>query len=269
MNLLHAYTLCRDLNCLMGYRLTKISPVGNSPVMELEFEDTPRVTQIYRVGKLAVIKAEDYRLVLSVDDGIVIGISSYPHTLAPRADTIARVVFDGLTLFYSSPIKTPLGISAYKCGAVPIEYKNLGHDLFDVRVTPKYLKNKLLQYNKESHCIVDFLRNTGVCAYIDLDYLSEALFVANLSPAISIARLLRLPYLEDVLDIIIRSLRFAYARGLDCFYDGSVDVPLESLFQVHGRVGEPCAVCGAHIQSIKEVCWCPRCQEEGTLCKDK
>ena len=268
MNLLEAYIACRDLRSIWGRSLKSIIPAShrNNTIVPYEFEGNPVVNGVYRAGTIIIIKAGEYRIAMVMNKGAAISLSLDVRHLPLEFYAAIAFTNDSYLCYLDNQIDR-CGISAYKCGMIPDVYRNMGHDLFDVRFTSEYLKQKLCGYKKGKECVLTyFLLDTTVCAHIDPSYLSEGLFTANINPNITIKKLLALPVLDEVLNIIIRGMRFAYSRGLDCFYDGGRKVEVDSLFLVNGRGGDACTVCGTKINCFLGIFWCPECQAEGALC---
>jgi len=262
VNLVEIYALCNDLKCLYGKKLTGVLPCAFRNIYAYMTEcNWDAVDEVTRIGTSIVIKMGDTRLLIDLESvtSVVLSQTSKGFCDIPDAHTVLRFSEACLTISYDNPQKSLL--SLYE-GQTPDEFY-LGHDLFDIRLTAEYLDSKRgihagIPLNK-------FLLKRGVCAYIDSDYLSEALHVANTFP---------FTYMDTVntddrlriFDTVIRALRFVYSRSLDCFYDGGRKVNPDSFFNIYGHGGDQCPACGTYIELFDEIFWCRECQAEGALC---
>ncbi len=109
------------------------------------------------------------------------------------------------------------------------------------------------------------LRDQRVLAGIGRAWANEIVHRAQLSPYAVSAQLT-----DPELDRLARAIDAELHRGLELRTRGASD---KRTYRVHGKLGEPCHVCGAAIARVDyeehTVFYCPRCQTAGRVLKDR
>jgi formamidopyrimidine-DNA glycosylase len=115
------------------------------------------------------------------------------------------------------------------------------------------------------------LRDQHVIAGIGRSWVDEILHAAQLSP---------FKRADDLLPLEAERLREATVQRLGAaieHYEQHVDLPIPDKLpmplEVHRRQGEPCPRCGATLEAVHYedyvMCYCPTCQTEGRVLKDR
>lgn len=151
-------------------------------------------------------------------------------------------------------------ISTYPC------FANVGYDVFDERVTPLYLYQKV---HKKKAVLKQVLLDQSVMAGIGNIYADEICFALGMHPETRISRLRKRDF-EDVLFHTRRILTGAMQAGGTTIRSYTSSLGVDGRFQlrlkVHAKKGEMCSVCQSEIKKIVVVtrgtCYCPTCQKK-------
>ena len=114
------------------------------------------------------------------------------------------------------------------------------------------------------------LRDQRTVSGIGRGYTDDALHRAGLSPYASLASLPA----EDR-ERLLASIDAVLAAGLDVERRRTGGLPnkVGDHWVVHGKVGQPCPVCGDTLQRVSyesyEVTYCPTCQTDGKILADR
>ncbi len=117
----------------------------------------------------------------------------------------------------------------------------------------------------ESRRLHSLLRNQRLIAGIGRAWANEILHTAKLSPY-ALSKDMSREQIEALSSAIDAELE----RGLLLRERGAKDAVV---YRVHGRLGEPCHVCGTPIARVDfeqhTIYYCPRCQTDGRILKDR
>jgi formamidopyrimidine-DNA glycosylase len=117
----------------------------------------------------------------------------------------------------------------------------------------------------DSRRLHSMLRDQRLIAGIGRAWANEILHVAQLSPYALSTQLT-----PDEIARLGDAIRVEMARGLELRVRGAND---KKTYRVHNRLGEPCWRCGAAIARVDfeehTIYYCPTCQTEGRVLKDR
>jgi formamidopyrimidine-DNA glycosylase len=123
----------------------------------------------------------------------------------------------------------------------------------------------------EARPLHSLLRDQRVIAGIGRSWVDEILHTAQLSP---------FKRADDLMPLEAQRLREATVERLDSaidYYERAIELPIPDKLpmplQVHRRQGEPCPRCGSTLEAVHYedyvMCYCPACQTEGRVLKDR
>jgi len=237
------------------------------PISSLEGR---RVTQMRRLGKRIVFGFEGDRwLVLHL---MIAGRLHWaePDAKAKGRSALAALTFPNGTLTLTEAgTKRRASLHVLDGEAALRAYDRGGMDVMEG--TPAAFAEAL---RRENHTLKRTLTDPRLFSGIGNAYSDEILHAAGLSP-VTMARKLSDSEVErlhtacrDVLRLWTDRLR-AEARG---GFPEKVTA-FRPEMAVHGKFGQPCPICGTHVQRIvyaaNEVNYCPRCQTGGRLLADR
>ncbi len=138
--------------------------------------------------------------------------------------------------------------------------KDLGPEPLDPELTPDLFYQRLKSHQRQ---LKPLLLDQTFLAGLGNIYADEALHLAKLHP-LTLAHSLTLQQAGELLEGIRQVLQEGIRRNgatIDWVYRGG---DFQNYFRVYQRTGEPCLVCGTHIQRIKVgqrgTHFCPTCQ---------
>jgi formamidopyrimidine-DNA glycosylase len=144
--------------------------------------------------------------------------------------------------------------------AAAAELAHLGPEALDL--TDDQLADVLSSESRRLHAL---LRDQRVIAGIGRAWANEILHTARLSP-FALSRDLD----ADEVARLGEAMRLELLRGLELREAGAKD---KRTYRVHGRLGEPCHVCGTPLARVDyeehTVFYCPACQTGGRVLKDR
>ena len=142
--------------------------------------------------------------------------------------------------------------------------KNLGIEPFDDDFSGGFL---FTRSRRRKVPIKNFIMDQRQVVGVGNIYASEALFRARVRPGLPAGRLT-----AAEADTLVRSVRELLSEAINAGGSTIRDYrnsegesgEFQDRFQVYGREGEPCAVCGTKIRSVflggRNTFWCPKCQ---------
>jgi formamidopyrimidine-DNA glycosylase len=173
-----------------------------------------------------------------------------------------RLLFEGggqLVLTEGGP-KKRAGVWLLSPEAAAAELEHLGPEALGLG--PERLGEILAEQPRRLHSL---LRDQRVIAGIGRAWANEILHTAQLSP-FAPAQGLSLGQVQTLADAIDSELE----RGLELRERGAKDA---KVYRVHDKLGEPCYTCGTPIARVDfeehTIFYCPRCQTEGRVLKDR
>jgi formamidopyrimidine-DNA glycosylase len=255
---------------LGGSRLVGYEPLGFSglktamPPPETVVGHT--ILRVGRRGKFAVLEFEDgHRLLVHLSQAGRADLEEPPKKTKPRG-SVVRLRFDnGVALLvreHGTERKAGWWVLAPgDDGPLPRLGPEVNSDEFAA----------LILKGDDKRRIHTILRDQSVVAGVGRGYADDALHRARLSPYATLAGLEaeeRQRLLDAVRDVMATGLERERERT------GGLSAPkLGEHFDVHGRAGSPCPVCGATLRRISyeshEVVYCPNCQTGGKVLADR
>ncbi len=229
------------------------------PLRELEGR---RLAGARRRGKRLLLPTEDGELVLMIHL-MTAGRLRYlrPGDKEPKTPAFRLEFADGakLVLTEAGP-KKRAGVWLLSPGAVEAELAHLGPEALGLGA--EGLRSILAGDSRRLHA---FLRDQRKLAGIGRGWANEILHRARLSP-FALSTQLEDEEVQRLADAIDAEL----ARGLELRERGAGDA---RTYRVHDRLGDPCYACGTPIAWIDyeehSVFYCPSCQTEGRVLKDR
>ncbi len=126
----------------------------------------------------------------------------------------------------------------------------------------------------ENHTLKRSLTDPRLFSGIGNAYSDEIFFEARISPLKQTSKLSNqeVSTLHDATVKVLRHWVDELSRGVDQLFPEKVTAFRDGM-TVHGRFGKPCVRCGTPIQRIvrgeHETCYCPECQTQGSLLRDR
>jgi formamidopyrimidine-DNA glycosylase len=215
-----------------------------------------------RRGKRLLFPTEDGELVLMVHL-MSAGRLKYlrPGDKGPKTPAFRLRFVDGaeLVLTEAGP-KKRAGVWLLRPDAVEPELAHLGPEANEV--SAEELGAVLRSDSRRVHAA---LRDQRLLAGIGRAWANEILHTAKLSPYALTTQLS-----DDDVVRLHDAVQDELARGLELRERGASDA---KTYRVHRRLGEPCHVCGASIAQVDfeehTIFYCPSCQTEGRVLKDR
>ena len=229
------------------------------PLAELEGR---RLAGARRRGKHLLFPSDGGELVLHVHL-MSAGRLAYLSAEAKRPKTPAfKLEFaDGAALVLTEAgAKKRARVGLYRPDALAAELAHLGPEALGLE--PDRLHEILVAEPRRLHPL---LRDQRALAGIGRAWANEILHRARLSPyslstELDDAEIARLAFTIDE----------ALAEGIDLRLSGAGD---RKTYRIHGRLGEPCPVCGTPIARVDfeehTIFYCPTCQTGGRVLKDR
>ena len=257
----------RELDPLV--RAHPIEKAGPAHVATLKTIDPPlRVLEgeglagVRRRGKRFLLPTDDESLVLMVHL-MSAGRLRYlrAHEQKPKTPMFRLRFEDGGELILTEAgSKKRAGVWLLRPEQVEAELEHLGPEADSLDAAA--LGELLAGDNRRLH---SFLRDQRKLAGIGRAWANEILHVARLSP-FALSTQLDSEEVARLADAI----RSELARGLELRVRGAND---KKTYRVHNRLGEPCHVCGTAFAQVDydehTVYYCPSCQTEGRILKDR
>jgi formamidopyrimidine-DNA glycosylase len=236
----------------------------------LETAEGRQVTELRRLGKRLVLTLEhDLFLVLHLM------IAGRLHWKAPGAKTSGKVGLAAFDFDSGTLILTEAGSKRRaSLFLVAGEEKLAQHDPGGLEVLDANMSQFRERLKSENHTLKRALTDPTLFSGIGNAYSDEILHAARLSPLTLSQRLSD----EEILRLF-ESIRTTLLGWLDRLRYETGDRFPEKVtafrkgMAVHGRFGEPCPTCGTPVQRIRyadnETNYCPRCQTDGKVLKDR
>ena len=151
-------------------------------------------------------------------------------------------------------------VGLYTPAAIEEELAHLGPEAYGL--APEQLPEILASDSRRLHA---FLRDQRLIAGIGRAWANEILNHAQLSPYALTTELS-----DEEVGRLSDAIQEELARGLDLRERGAAD---KKAYRIHNRLGEPCPRCGTPIARVDfeehTIYYCPTCQTEGRLLKDR
>ncbi len=246
-----------------------ISKAGPAHVATLKTVDPPlstldgrRLAGARRRGKRLLFPTEDGELVVLVHLMSAGRIRYLPAGKeGPKAPAF-RLRFEGGAelVLTEAGAKKRAGVWLLTPAQADAELAHLGPEALGLR--PEELAGILAADSRRLHSL---LRDQRALAGIGRAWANEILHHARLSPFALSGQLDN----EEV-GRLAGAIEEELGRGLELRERGGAD---KRVYRVHGRLGEPCHVCGEPIARVDydehTVYYCPRCQTGGRVLKDR
>ena len=250
-------------------RAFPIERAGPAHVATLKTFDPPlealegrRFAGAERRGKNLLFPTEDGELVLHVHL-MSAGRLRYLKAGEQRPKTSAfRLTFEdgaALLLTEGGP-KKRARVGVYRPEAIEEELAHLGPEAFELG--PERLAEVLTADSRRLHSL---LRDQHALAGIGRAWVNEILLRARLSPYALSTELS-----ADEVARLAEAIDGELKRGLALRERGAGD---RKAYRIHNRLGEPCPECGTPIARVDfdehTIFYCPSCQTEGRILKDR
>jgi formamidopyrimidine-DNA glycosylase len=215
-----------------------------------------------RRGKNVLFATEDGELVLHVHL-MSAGRLRYLRFGEKQPKTPAfRLTFEdgsSLVLTEGGP-KKRAKVGLYRREAIEAELAHIGPEAY--RIGADRLAQTLAADSRRLHA---FLRDQRALAGIGRAWANEILLHAGLSPYALTTELT-----DEEVSRLAAAIDEELARGLELRERGASD---KKTYRIHNRLGEPCPVCGTPIARVDfdehTIYYCPSCQTEGRVLKDR
>lgn len=222
------------------------------------------VEEVGRRGKYLVFDLDGPRILVHLSQGGRVTIEDPPKRTRPRTGVVRFRFADApsiLVVEYGTERKAGWWVLAEgDDGPLDVLGPEPGTDAF----------RDLVMTGDDSRRLHTFLRDQRTVAGIGRGYTDDILHRARLSPFTSLANLdedERERLLSAVDDVLAGGLELERQRG------GGLPTKLGDHWIVHHRHGEACPTCGAELQRVSyesyELTYCPDCQTEGNVLKDR
>jgi formamidopyrimidine-DNA glycosylase len=250
-------------------RAFPIEKAGPAHVATLKTFDPPladlegdRFTGAERRGKNLLFPTEDGELVLHIHL-MSAGRLRFLRFGDKQPKTPAfRLTFEdgsSLVLTEGGP-KKRAKVGVYRPEAIEADLAHLGPEAY--RLGAERLSKILAADSRRLHA---FLRDQRSLAGIGRAWANEILLVARLSPYALTTELS-----EEEIGRLATAIDEELGRGLELRERGASD---KTAYRIHNRLDEPCPVCGAPIARVDfeehTIFYCPNCQTEGRVLKDR
>ena len=184
-----------------------------------------------------------------------------PGAKGPKAPAFRLRFTDGSELVLTEAgSKKAAGVWLLRPDALAAELAHLGPEAD--AVTAAELGAALRSDSRRLHAA---LRDQRLIAGIGRAWANEILHAARLSPYALTTQLS-----DEEVERLAGAMHAELARGLELRERGAKD---DAVYRVHRRLGEPCHVCGTPLAQVDfeqhTIFYCPRCQTEGRVLKDR
>lgn len=223
-----------------------------------------QILQVARRGKFLVFDLDGTRLLVHLSQGGRVTIEDPPKKSRPKRGVV-RLRFVAapalLVVEYGTERKAGWWVLAR------------GDDGPLARLGPEPQDESFATFirtDQDTRRLHTILRDQRTVAGIGRGYADDILHQAGLSPFTALAALDR-----SARDRLIEAIGTVLAEGLavERRRRGGLPTKLGDHWIVHGRAGQPCPRCGASLARVSyesyEVAYCPACQTEGRVLKDR
>jgi formamidopyrimidine-DNA glycosylase len=259
--------LCRSLDGpVSAYPIEKAGPAH---IATLKTFDPPLATLegrrfegARRRGKHLLFPTDDGELVLHVHLMSAGRLRYLRHGEKQPKTPAFRLSFEdgGSLLLTEAGAKKRAKVGLYTPAAIEEELAHLGPEAYGL--APEQLPEILASDSRRLHA---FLRDQRLIAGIGRAWANEILNHAQLSPYALTTELS-----DEEVGRLSDAIQEELARGLDLRERGAAD---KKAYRIHNRLGEPCPRCGTPIARVDfeehTIYYCPTCQTEGRLLKDR
>lgn len=283
MNLAEVFVLRSDLDSLCGGNLISLdvnssyTPSNKIPC-EMVFPKlhvtkaisyNPLFMNVGRYGRHLIFEFTSCRVLFNMSRNTsFVMYKEDPGNSVSYSVKLVITITDGLRyLVYQDPSEVG-SMTVYSRTEIPAEFSCLGLDILHSNITGEYLSEEAKNYvsvmgNLNPVSVKEFLIDDTIISGIDNEFVSEALFLAGLSPFYDIRKGLNNYYSN----LILESLTEMYLRAIDHIQNNSANtvvMSLDKLYTIYGREGERCFACGGKVlKSVinnKDTYWCDQCQ---------
>ncbi len=229
-----------------------------------------KVLQVRRVGK---------RIALGFQDGkwlvLHLMIAGRLHWFAPEAKRLGRAALAYFSFDTGTLTLTEAGSKRRASLSVYADETELArHDPGGLEVLSATFAQFRERLTASNRTLKRALTDPHIMSGIGNAYSDEILHRARLSP-VALTQKLDEPALRQLFEAVQAVLRewivLLREQSAADFPEGVT--AFRPQMQVHGRFGQPCAVCGAPVQRIRyadnETNYCPGCQTEGRILADR
>lgn len=251
-----------------GHSLEGVEPLQFSALKTVQpgaHEVTGRtVAEVGRRGKYLVFDLDGPRILVHLSQGGRVTIEDPPKRTRPRTGVVRFRFADApaiLVVEYGTERKAGWWVLAEgDDGPLDVLGPEPGTDVF----------RDLVMAGDDNRRLHTFLRDQRTVAGIGRGYTDDILHRARLSPFTSLANLD-----EDERERLLSAVDDVLSGGLELERqrEGGLPTKLGDHWIVHHRHGEACPTCGAELQRVSyesyELTYCPDCQTEGNVLKDR
>jgi formamidopyrimidine-DNA glycosylase len=179
----------------------------------------------------------------------------------PKTPAFRLSFEDGASLVLTEAgAKKRAKVGLYTPEAIEEELAHIGPEACGLE--PERLAEILASDSRRLHA---FLRDQRLIAGIGRAWANEILHHAQLSPYALTTELS-----EEEVKRLSEAIDSELARGLELRERGAAD---QKVYRVHNRLGEPCPRCGTPLARVDfdehTIYYCPTCQTEGRILKDR
>jgi len=250
-------------------RAFPVAKAGPAHIATLKTYDPPlaalegrRFASAERRAKNLLFPTEDGELVLHVHLMSAGRLRYLRHGEKQPKTPAFRLSFEdgGSLLLTEAGAKKRAKVGLYTPAAIEEELAHLGPEAYGL--APEQLPEILASDSRRLHA---FLRDQRLIAGIGRAWANEILNHAQLSPYALTTELS-----DEEVGRLSDAIQEELARGLDLRERGAAD---KKAYRIHNRLGEPCPRCGTPIARVDfeehTIYYCPTCQTEGRLLKDR
>ncbi|MDQ3932630.1 MAG: Fpg/Nei family DNA glycosylase [Actinomycetota bacterium] len=223
-----------------------------------------QILQVARRGKFLVLELDGPRLLLHLSQGGRVTIEDPPRNSRPKRGVVRLRFVEApalLVVEYGTERKAGWWVLA---GGDDGPLARLGPEPHDERFVT------FIRTSQDTRRLHTILRDQHTVAGIGRGYADDILHQAGLSPFTALASLdgnARERLIEAIGTVLAEGLAVERRRR------GGLPTKLGEHWIVHGRAGQPCPRCGASLARVSyesyEVAYCPACQTEGRVLKDR
>jgi formamidopyrimidine-DNA glycosylase len=250
-------------------RAFPIAKAGPAHIATLKTYDPPlsalegrRFAGAERRAKNILLPTEDGELVLHVHLMSAGRLRYLRHgDKQPKTPAFRLSFEDGSSLVLTEAgAKKRAKVGLYTPDAIEAELAHLGPEAYGL--SEKQLVEILASDSRRLHA---FLRDQRLIAGIGRAWANEILNHAQLSPYALTTELS-----DDQVQRLSDAIQEELARGLELRERGASD---KKIYRVHNRLDEPCPRCGTPLARVDfdehTIYYCPSCQTEGRILKDR
>ena len=250
-------------------RAFPIAKAGPAHVATLKTYDPPlsalegrRFAGAERRAKNVLLPTDDGELVLHVHLMSAGRLRYLRHGEKQPKTPAFRLSFeDGASLVLTEAgAKKRAKVGLYTPEAIEEELAHIGPEAYGLET--ERLAEILASDSRRLHA---FLRDQRLIAGIGRAWANEILHHAQLSPYALTTELS-----EEEVERLSEAIDSELARGLELRERGAAD---KKVYRVHNRLGEPCPRCGTPLARVDfdehTIYYCPTCQTEGRILKDR